>query len=216
MKVMLDAGHGGKYPGTANGTYVEKDLMLTLTLYIATLFKKRGVDVLLTRDKDVSMELMDRTNLENMLKPDCFISFHLDGGVPSACGPTVWLHTNAPKSYEQWGRDILDGLYNVGITTNRNKDLNKGMPGNAKINYHVNQYTKCPSMLLELGFLTNDTNLMEFLQNYKEYAEAVVNATCVFLGIEGLAEDKADTFITIEQLALELKNKGIESIKIGG
>jgi len=90
------------------------------------------------------------------------------------------------------------------------------MPGNIDVNYHVNQYTKCPSMLLELGFLTNDINLMEFLKNYKEYAKAVVNATCKFLGINGLSVEITDTFVTMEQLALDLKNKGIESIKIGG
>ena len=190
--------------------------MLTFTLYVAALFKKCGIDVLLTREKDVAMELIERTNLEKKLKPDCFLSFHLDGGVPSACGPTVWLHTHAPKSYEQWGRDILDEIYNVGISTNRCNDIGKGMPGGVNVNYHVNQYTKCPSMLLELDFLTNDINLMEFLKNYKEYAKAVVNATCKFLGINGLSVEMTDTAITMEQLALDLKNKGIESIKIGG
>lgn len=78
------------------------------------------------------------------------------------------------------------------------------MPGNIDVNYHVNQYTKGPSTLLELGFLTNDTSLMEYLQNYKEHAKAVANAIWKFLGVEGLQGDDSDCEKELEQTIIEL------------
>lgn len=166
--------------------------MLEFTLYTKTLFERAGVNVVLTRDRDVSMELDERTPLENKVKPDCFISLHMDGGQKFACGCTAWLHTYAPKSYEQWANDIIAELEKVGVSTNRCVKVNRGVPGDTDNNYYVNKHTDSPSMLLEVCFLTNDTNLEEYLRNYKQYAQAVVAATCRFLGCRDYRTAKAE------------------------
>lgn len=209
---MLDAGHGGSSSGAAGFGKTEKELVLTLAKYMATLFQTAGVDVVLTRETDRYMTLKERTDLECKVKPDCFISLHMDGATESAQGCTVWLHSKAPQSYVKWANDIVSGVDQY-CSSNRSAKVNKGYRGNPNENYAVNRDTNCPSCLVEYGFITNATNCEEMVEHYQDYAMATVKATCRFLGIE---QPKPSKVITIEQLALELKNKGIESIKIGG
>jgi N-acetylmuramoyl-L-alanine amidase len=78
--IVLDAGHGGKDPGATGISGVkEKDVTLAVTLQIRDLLKKKGgVNVYLTRDKDVFIPLRDRTTFANDKKADLFISIHAD------------------------------------------------------------------------------------------------------------------------------------------
>lgn len=211
---MIDAGHGGRASGAVGFGHMEKDLVLALALYMATLFRSVGVEVILTRDTDRYMTLKERTDLENRVKPDCFISLHMDGATPSAKGCTVWLHSRAPQNYINWAHDIVSGIDKY-CSSNRTSKVNKGYRGNPNDNYAVNRDTVGASCLVEYGFITNETNCTEMVERYKDYAKATVNATCRFLGIDGLKEDNQSKVITLEQLALKLKNEGIESIKIG-
>lgn len=181
-KIMLDAGHGGIYSGAVNGKYLEKDLTLLITIHEKELFENAGCEVLLTRCDDNSVELKERTDYENKMKPDIFISNHMDGANQDAKGCTVWLHSQAPISYIDWGADIVNGIKKSGCSSNRYQSINKGYRGNANVDYAVNRDTNAPSCLIEYGFITNNDNLNEFLEHYKKYAQAVVNATCKFLG----------------------------------
>jgi N-acetylmuramoyl-L-alanine amidase len=51
--VVLDAGHGGKDPGTSSRTgYLEKDLVLDIALRARAHLAAAGIRVILTRDGD--------------------------------------------------------------------------------------------------------------------------------------------------------------------
>ncbi|MEG1870057.1 MAG: N-acetylmuramoyl-L-alanine amidase, partial [Oscillospiraceae bacterium] len=126
----------------------------------------------------------------------CCISCHMDAGKATASGMTIWLHSNAPKRYVDWSQDVLDELKRVGFTSNRSTEINKGYRGDPNTNYAWNRQTRSPSMLLELGFITNAANLKEFDENYKDYAQAVVNATCRFIGVQRTnAEQSSDNLL---------------------
>lgn len=77
-RVVIDAGHGGKDPGTVGKISREKDVVLSLALqlgqYIAELMPE--VEVIYTRKTDTFIELKERPNIANRNRADLFISIH--------------------------------------------------------------------------------------------------------------------------------------------
>ncbi|HJU04739.1 MAG TPA: N-acetylmuramoyl-L-alanine amidase [Nitrospiraceae bacterium] len=78
--VVIDAGHGGKDPGAiGRGGSAEKDITLQVGLMLRDLITQRlGTRVLMTRDRDVFVELEDRAKFANSNNADLFISIHVN------------------------------------------------------------------------------------------------------------------------------------------
>lgn len=76
--VVLDAGHGGKDPGTKGKSHHEKDVALSVVLELGKRIKEEHpeIKVLYTRSTDVFVELVDRSGFANKNKADLFISVH--------------------------------------------------------------------------------------------------------------------------------------------
>ncbi len=77
--VVIDAGHGGKDPGTigVNGSK-EKNINLAIALKLGDLMQKRFPDIKIvyTRTKDDFIEVHDRTVIANKNQAKLFISIH--------------------------------------------------------------------------------------------------------------------------------------------
>ena len=60
--VVIDAGHGGKDPGTVVGNFREKDIALAIALRLGDQIKEKlpGVRVIYTRSKDIFIPLFER------------------------------------------------------------------------------------------------------------------------------------------------------------
>ncbi|AKU90577.1 N-acetylmuramoyl-L-alanine amidase [Vulgatibacter incomptus] len=78
-RVVIDAGHGGKDTGAIarDGTH-EKDLTLAIAKKLKTHLSTLGLEVLLTRDRDVFLSLEERTRFANDKHADLFISIHVN------------------------------------------------------------------------------------------------------------------------------------------
>jgi N-acetylmuramoyl-L-alanine amidase len=76
--VAIDPGHGGKDPGAVGQNGVkEKDIVLAIALKVRDLLKESpDLKVFLTREKDVFVELQERTKFANRKKADLFVSIH--------------------------------------------------------------------------------------------------------------------------------------------
>lgn len=78
--IVIDPGHGGRDPGAhgLRGTE-EKDITLKVGLKLRDLLKKEpGVRVLMTRERDVFVELEDRARFANGNEADLFVSIHVN------------------------------------------------------------------------------------------------------------------------------------------
>ncbi len=79
--VVIDAGHGGKDPGSLGKFSKEKDIVLDIALrlgkYIETQLPE--VKVVYTRTKDEFIPLYQRADIANKNKADLFISIHANG-----------------------------------------------------------------------------------------------------------------------------------------
>jgi len=88
--IVIDAGHGGKDPGTIGVTKVyEKTITLGVALKLGSLIKKHlpGVKVVYTRDKDRFVELYKRTQIANEAGGKLFISIHCNSMPGRKSGP---------------------------------------------------------------------------------------------------------------------------------
>ncbi len=76
--VVIDAGHGGKDPGTHGAKTKEKDLNLSVALKTGKYINEylKDVKVIYTRDDDTFPGLEERANVANRNKADIFISIH--------------------------------------------------------------------------------------------------------------------------------------------
>ncbi|UCS93563.1 N-acetylmuramoyl-L-alanine amidase [Echinicola marina] len=77
-RVVIDAGHGGKDPGTSGRTSREKDVALAIALKVGGYIEENlpDVEVIYTRKSDVFIELKERANIANRNKADLFVSIH--------------------------------------------------------------------------------------------------------------------------------------------
>lgn len=75
--VVMDAGHGGKDPGTNGNGFVEKDIALEITKKVGAILEKHpDIKVLYTRKKDVFIGLDERAQFANDRYANLFVSIH--------------------------------------------------------------------------------------------------------------------------------------------
>lgn len=77
-KIVIDAGHGGKDPGTSGSFSREKDVALNIALETGKIINKYmpDVEVIYTRKDDSYPQLFERSDLANKNGADLFISIH--------------------------------------------------------------------------------------------------------------------------------------------
>ena len=102
-RIVIDPGHGGEDPGAVGPSGLkEKDVVLTLAKLLAQKLKTRlGIEVILTREDDRFIPLIQRPAIANSKKADLFISLHTNASPDSkGCGiETYYLNfTTDPEA----------------------------------------------------------------------------------------------------------------------
>ena len=120
--IVIDAGHGGAFPGAVYGKVKEKDLNLKVALKLGALIEKElpDVKVVYTRKTDTALgktlneDLTARANIANKAGGDFFISIHANA---------------APKATSVYGTETIimgesekETRYNESALYNNNKD----------------------------------------------------------------------------------------------
>jgi len=162
--IVLDPGHGGSDPGAVMGTRRESDDNLRLALAVQRLLQAQGQRVIMTRSTNVNVSLAERSAISNRNNADIFVSFHRNSAGPTANGVENFVFTTAPTGTVQNAFDVLDEIINAGVQ--RNRGVRRG-------NFAVIRNTNAPSMLLEMGFITNTRDNQLFDQNFDAYAAAI-------------------------------------------
>lgn len=105
-RVVIDAGHGGKDPGSIskNGKYKEKDITLSVALKLGGLIKSKFPDVTVfyTRTTDKYVALDQRASIANSNKADLFISIHVNSTSSAAAKGTETFVMGSNRNKENF------------------------------------------------------------------------------------------------------------------
>jgi N-acetylmuramoyl-L-alanine amidase len=78
--IVIDPGHGGRDPGAVGSFSKEKDITLAVALKTGEYLEQniKNVKVIYTRKTDVSVDLLERSEIANKNKADLFVSIHVN------------------------------------------------------------------------------------------------------------------------------------------
>jgi N-acetylmuramoyl-L-alanine amidase len=190
LRVVIDAGHGGKDPGAiaSDGTR-EKDLNLDVAKKLEQHLKAMGFNTIMTRSDDTFVELKGRTDIANTNYADFFMSIHFNAFSKTSNGiETLYYPNEVNEDYTISNKKIADIFHNEVL-----KATKRGSRGiNPRPNLVVLNKTKMPSILAELGFMTNPEELA--LMKTDKYREDAARALAVsilkyFRDIQGVNID---------------------------
>ena len=149
IKILLDPGHGGKESGASGPTgYLEKDLNLVVSKLLRDELVKRGATVVMTREDDKEVSLSDRQTIIDKEEPAIALSIHHnslpdDGDAEKIKGfAAFWYHPQA--------HSLALFLHNYVV-----KKLKRPAYGVFWDNLALTRPASTPSVLLELGFMSN-------------------------------------------------------------
>jgi N-acetylmuramoyl-L-alanine amidase len=149
IKIVLDPGHGGKESGASGPTgYLEKDVNLIVSKLLRDELVQRGATVMMTREDDQDVSLVERQEIISKEEPAIALSIHYnslpdDGDAEKTKGfGAFWYH---PQSHSP-----AVFLHNYVV-----KKLRKPSYGVFWKNLALTRPSIAPSVLLELGFMSN-------------------------------------------------------------
>lgn len=171
--ICIDAGHGGNDFGAISGDRKEKDDNLNLALEVRSVLVDRGYTVVMTRDDDTFVTLDNRCKFANRKQADLFVALHRNSVEGVANGVEIWVKNDKPEKDNILAQNILDCLVKTGVSENRG--VKSGIEGNSDGNYYVNKYTDMPSCLVELGFITSETDNKMYDEKLNLYAIAIAD-----------------------------------------
>lgn len=151
LKVVIDAGHGGKDPGAFHGGVREKSVVLPVARKVIAKLRALGVEAIPTRAGDTYPSLDARAALANRRQADLFISIHANSASRrSAVGVEAFFRADGARGRRsrQLAVAVVDGV--VARTRAKNRRARADPRG-----LRVLRKTRMPAVLLEVGFLTN-------------------------------------------------------------
>lgn len=173
--IVIDPGHGGKDCGAIGINHIqEKNVVLNIAMEILMLNKTilgNKIDIYLTRYKDTLVSLSDRSQLAIILNADVFVSLHCNASQTNSKGIEIYVHNSHninTKSSIELGLSIL---------TESTQKLGLKKRGVKFANFQVlREAAFCPSILVELAFVTNFDEAHYFLksQNIKAMALSIL------------------------------------------
>lgn len=199
--IVIDAGHGGKDPGTLGKRTKEKNITLRVALELGRIIKRNmpRVKIIYTRTTDKFVELYRRTEIANNAKADLFISIHCNAAPRKARNRTkvhgaetyimgnhvseanlaiarrenaaIFLERNYKKNYGGFNPNSPQSYILLSMNQQvhmkhslslarkidweiRNK-VRRSTRGVKQAGFYVLARTAMPSVLVELGFLSN-------------------------------------------------------------
>lgn len=173
--ILIDPGHGGKDFGTyQSGRVAEKDVNLRISKILAELLSKAGYQVRLTRYSDIFLTKSERVMKASLHQSDLFISMHANSshftsarGMEAFFLKTIdhndkvneWIHTfpepGIIHKYIQKDFEEHMQLLKNSMATHLKMIPETKYRGNKYGKFYVLRNIFCPSILIEIGFMSN-------------------------------------------------------------
>lgn len=146
VKIVVDAGHGGRDPG-AVGYVGESDVTLRLAKLVAYELRLGDCDVTMTRSTDDYVSLRNRVKVANMVKPDLFVSLHCNAAISTSANGVETLCYKSRSTAYMYAQKVQAELAKHTEMMDRGVKITPWL--------YVLRHTTCPAIMVELGFVTN-------------------------------------------------------------
>lgn len=177
--VVLDAGHGGYDSGCVgeDGT-LEKTITLDVVLQIGNILEANNLEVIYTRDSDEvswpednTEDLQSRVDIAEEADADLFVSIHVNSS----------NYNDGAKGYESYTN--LENQKLLALATSVHENFNatgytydRGIFDSQEYPFYVLINNDVPSILIELGFITDPEDLYTMTHSSNDLAQCIANS----------------------------------------
>ena len=197
FNIVIDPGHGGLDRGAVRDSYIESEIVLEISKKVkALLDQQKNITATLTRNNKTGLSLKNRVIFANQLKADLFISLHANtSNSEYVQGMEFYFNSHSPKLlseapnlkklpdikinpptslqvidkikndflyYDKTEKSLmLSNAFKEKTTEQDQKSIIKRAP------FYVIDHTNMPSILIELGFISNHQEAKKLMS--KEY-----------------------------------------------
>ncbi|MGI9087577.1 MAG: N-acetylmuramoyl-L-alanine amidase [Chthoniobacterales bacterium] len=203
--VVIDPGHGGVENGAGSSYGNEKNFTLDVALKLRALLQAKGLQVIMTRNRDELVPLPERARIANATRDSIFVSIHFNAADVNGSASGFEIYSLTPRGAPSTQDNaLLERFINMqaGSPVDANSlalsmsvyhSMLGYMPefdrGIKRARFAVLRLTNIPAILVEGGFLTEREESRLIAKN--EWREKLAEAISV--GIEnyrGLVEHK--------------------------
>ncbi|MEH2087991.1 N-acetylmuramoyl-L-alanine amidase [Nostoc sp.] len=177
FKIVLDPGHGGKESGASGPTgYLEKDVNLVVSKLLRDELVKRGATVVMTREDDKEVSLVERQAIISQEEPAIAISIH-HNSLPDD-GDAEKIKGFGAFWYQPQAHNLAIFLQKYVV-----KKLGRPSYGVFWDNLALTRPVDAPSVLLELGFMSNPDEFEQVVnpKEQKKMADAIAQGITEWL-----------------------------------
>lgn len=194
-KIWLDAGHGGSDPGATNGSRHEADDNLRVALAVGSKLESAGFEVGYTRTGDVAVDLDARVPMAANWGADFVVSIHRNSASPAATGLETFYHfkENTDSTAYKLASAIQTKVQQATGYVNRGTKAD-GDPNSGDIGLCItrNSWERgIAGALVEIGFISNDSDNAVFDSNFDQITSAIANAVSETAGNGELSQSVA-------------------------
>ncbi len=152
--VVIDPGHGGSQKGAPEDRIKEKDLNLAIALRLRDILKENDIQVLMTREQDTDVDLLERARIANEARASLFLSIHNNWYPDKKINGTSTLYNPYGKQVPGSNFDSREfaSIMNRALVRSLNTN-NLGI--DARDDLAVLKYTTMPAALVEIVCLSN-------------------------------------------------------------
>ncbi len=201
--IFIDPGHGGRENGAVGRLFREKDLNLKFALELEKHLKRQGFRVMLSRRRDQTLGLDERAAMAGRAGAALFISIHHNAGKnPASRGleaysltPEGFGSTNTPEA-------LSDKVHPGSAVQGQSrvfaylcmKHINRTKTGIDRgvryARFRVLAESSCPSVLLELGFVSSpeEERALDMKERREKLCRAVAAAVLENFSLAPAAE----------------------------
>lgn len=184
--VVIDPGHGGVDPGAVGHGYRESTINIAVSRLVAQDLGALGVRTWLTHGGPMGgaagaeleprrrLNLRIRTAEANRLRPDCFLSIHVNHFHGRARGSQVFIDRLADEPSQR----LADYL-----TLRLREVTGSPRPVSRSINHYLLKHVEVPRATVELGYISNraEADLLASPTYERRLAHAIAVAVVQFL-----------------------------------
>jgi N-acetylmuramoyl-L-alanine amidase len=180
IKLVIDPGHGGSDPGHVpeySGHLSEKELNLIISKKVGAYIEDhlQNIEIVYTREDDSYPTLDERVDLANAENANYFISIHCNANAAhGVCGTECHVHSKTSTKAVKLANEIQKQF------TDEAGRKSRGVKDTEDRTYslQVLKYTEMTSVLVECGFMTNETEakFLNTIEGQDDIALSIYNA----------------------------------------